>query len=60
MAGSSLRRERAFIEANPPIPTGMIAASLPPVIMMSALPNWSIMNESAMDIAEEAQAAVVQ
>ena len=39
-AGSSLRVDRARIAANPPRPMWVMAASLPPVIMASAWPNW--------------------
>ena len=38
--GSSLRVDRALIEANPPRPMWVIAASLPPVTITSAQPVW--------------------
>ena len=38
--GSSLRVESARIEANPPSPMCVIAASLPPVIITSACSAW--------------------
>ena len=37
-AGSSLRVDSAFIAANPPMPSGVIAASAPPAIIASVSP----------------------
>ena len=37
--GSSFRVERACMELNPPTPGGLMAASEPPVRIMSALPQ---------------------
>src|SRR5512135_671015 len=54
--GSSLRVERARIEANPPRPMWVIAASLPPVIITSACPSWMILKASPIALAAEAQA----
>ena len=54
--GSSFRVDRARIAANPPRPMWVIAASLPPVIMMSARPFWISLNASPMALAAEAQA----
>src|SRR6202035_2095641 len=50
--GSSLRVESAFIDANPPMPIGVIAASVPPQIIISAAPRSIILNESPIACAE--------
>ena len=39
--GSSLRVDRARMDAKPPRPMGVMAASLPPVTMTSAWPSGS-------------------
>ena len=57
--GSSLRVERARIEANPPRPMWVIAASLPPVIITSAWPYWMSLKASPMALAAEAQAVAI-
>ena len=44
--GSSLRVESARMEQNPPTPSGVMAASLPPAIMASASPRWMSRKES--------------
>ncbi len=54
--GSSLRVERARIEANPPRPMWVIAASLPPVTITSAQPVWMSLSASPIALAAEAQA----
>src|SRR3954463_5957788 len=54
--GSSLRVDRARIEANPPRPMWVISASLPPVIITSAQPAWIGFSESPIALAAEAQA----
>ena len=41
-AGSSLRVDSAFIAANPPMPSGVMAASAPPAIIASVSPRgWT-------------------
>ena len=46
LPGSSLRVESARIEANPPMPIGVIVASVPPQIIISAAPRSIILKES--------------
>src|SRR6266852_5662834 len=58
-AGSSLRVERAFIEANPPTPIGVMVASVPPQIIISAAPRSIILKESPMACAEAEHAVAV-
>src|SRR5439155_26683830 len=58
-AGSSLRVESAFMEANPPMPIGVLVASVPPQIIISAAPRSIILNESPMAWAEAEQAVAV-
>src|SRR5260221_8453259 len=57
--GSSLRGDRARIAAKPPRPIGVIAASEPPAIMMSASPRRMISNDSPMAWADAVQAVHV-
>src|SRR5258707_4770 len=57
--GSSLRVESAFIEANPPMPIGVIVASVPPQIIISAAPRSIILKESPIACAEAEQAVAV-
>src|SRR6266852_8495783 len=57
--GSSLRVESAFIEANPPMPIGVIVASVPPQIIISAAPRSIILKESPMACAEAEHAVAV-
>src|SRR5712664_319976 len=58
-AGSSLRVESAFIEANPPTPIGVIVASVPPLIIISAAPRSIILKESPIACAEAEHAVAV-
>ena len=55
-AGSSLRVDRARAEMKPPRPIGVMAASVPPVIMTSAWSRWMARRASPMALAAEAQA----
>ena len=57
--GSSLRVDRARIEAKPPSSMWVMAASLPPVIITSAMPDWIARNASPMALAAEAQAVAI-
>src|SRR6266699_3080104 len=57
--GSSLRVDSARIAAKPPTPIGVIAASEPPAIMMSASPRRMISNDSPMAWADAVQAVHV-
>src|ERR1700741_69598 len=57
--GSSLRVESAFMDANPPMPIGVIVASVPPQILISAAPRSIILKESPMACAEAEQAVAV-
>ena len=45
-SGSSLRVDSALMEANPPTPIGVMVASVPPQIIMSASPRSIILKES--------------
>ena len=54
--GSSLRVLRACMALNPPTPLGTMAASAPPLTIMSALPRRMRLNASASALDEEAQA----
>ena len=45
--------------ANPPTPSGVMQASVPPQIMASASPRWMILNESPMECALVVQAVAV-
>jgi len=49
--GSSVRVE-ARLAANPPTPIGVMVASVPPQIIISAAPRSIILNESPMACAE--------
>ncbi len=40
VSGLSLRVDRAFMTAKPPIPMGVTGASEPPAKTMSASPRW--------------------
>ena len=42
-SGSSFLVDNAFIALNPPIPKGVMTASVPPAIMTSASPRWIIL-----------------
>ncbi len=57
--GSSLRVESARMAANPPIPMGVMQASVPPQIMASASPRWISRKESPMECALVVQAVAV-
>src|SRR5215470_1909580 len=59
VAASSLRVERAFIDANPPTPIGVMVASVPPQIIISAAPRSMILKESPMACAEAEHAVAV-
>src|SRR5690606_5470096 len=56
LSGSWLRVDRARMAQNPAKASGTKAASVPPVIMTSASPNWRIRKASPMALAPEAQA----
>ena len=58
-SGSSLRVESARMAANPPMPIGVIAASVPPQIITSASPRWMRRKESPMACALVVQAVAV-
>src|SRR5690242_14524925 len=58
-AGFSLRVERAFIAAKPPMPMGVTVASAPPQVIISAAPLSIILKESPMAWAEAEQAVAV-
>ncbi len=45
--------------ANPPMPIGVMQASVPPQIMASASPRWIIRNESPIEWALVVQAVAV-
>ena len=45
--------------ANPPMPMGVMQASVPPQIMASASPRWIMRNESPMAWALVVQAVAV-
>src|SRR5262245_56734759 len=55
-SGESFRSETARAEMNPPKPIGVMAASEPPVIMMSASLCWIARMASPIALAAEAQA----
>jgi hypothetical protein len=55
-AGSSFRVDSAFIAANPPMPSGVIAASEPPAIIASVSPMRIDFTASPMAWAEVEQA----
>ena len=57
--GSSLRVESARMAANPPMPMGVMQASVPPQIMTSASPRWMRRKESPMECALVVQAVAV-
>src|ERR1039458_2866942 len=57
--GSSLRVESARMAANPPIPMGVMQASVPPQIMTSASPRWMSRKESPMECELVVQAVAV-
>jgi hypothetical protein len=54
-----LRVERALIAANPPMPMGVTAASVPPQIIASASPRWIMRNESPIEWALVVHAVAV-
>ena len=58
-SGASLRRDSAFCAQNPARLSGVIAASAPPVTMISASPRRMQLAASAMACAAEAQAVTV-
>ena len=57
--GSSFLVDRARIAANPPTPSGVIAASDPPAIMASASPRLMISKASPIAWADAEQAVQV-
>src|SRR6202795_1746488 len=57
--GSSLRVESAFMEAKPPTPIGVMVASVPPQIIISAAPRSMILKESPMACADAEHAVAV-
>ncbi len=57
--GSSLRVDSARMAANPPTPIGVIAASEPPAIMMSASPRRMISKASPIACADAVHAVQV-
>lgn len=58
-SGSSLRVERACIALKPPTPQAQIAASAPPLTMISALPRRIWLKAAASAFVDEAHADVV-
>ena len=46
--GSSLRVDSAFMASKPPMPSGVMVASVPPAIIASASPRWMIREASPM------------
>ncbi len=60
LAGASLRVESAFMFWKPAIDNGVMAASAPPAIIMSAMPRWMSRNDSPMAWADDAHADTVQ
>ena len=58
VSGESLRSERAFMFAKPPIAIGVTVISEPPVIMMSASPYWIVRKASPIAWALVAQAEI--
>ena len=54
--GSSFLSLKAFIALNPPRPAALTTASLPPVIIISALPRRIVSKASITALVEEAQA----
>ena len=58
-AGSSLRCDSARMAANPPMPMGVTAASVPPQIITSASPYWMMRKESPIECALVVQAVAV-
>ena len=54
--GSSLRVDRARADTKPPRPIGVVTASVPPVIMTSAVPYWMVRIASPTALAADAQA----
>ncbi len=54
--GSSLRVDRARADTKPPRPIGVITASVPPVTITSAVPNWMARIASPMALAADAHA----
>ncbi len=58
-SGSSFRTDSAFMLLNPATASGVMAASAPPVIMVSAVPCWIRRKASPMAWADEAHAETV-
>ena len=54
-----MRVESARIAANPPMPIGVTAASVPPQIMAMASPRWIMRNESPIEWALVVHAVAV-
>ena len=59
-SGSSLRVESALAEQKPAMPSGVMAASLPPVRITSAAPDRMVVKAMPMEWLLEAQAVVAQ